>query len=328
MILKRIKFSALNLINVLVMFHISFRHANSFKRILLVSYRSSGSSFVGNLIQQTNSSFYFYEPFREVVGKDYRYDYNKSLTALNAMDNIFSCASDVFTARYWMNGELVNLMSENVAYQNACRRSSSKEACNQLGVEMQMECMFAKHVIIKTVRLPMEYVAWYYESNVEQSNNTLAVVYLVRDPHAVMNSRKKRDWCVNNDRCMSTVDLCADMRDDYQVFRDMKAAYPNNFFLATFEELATETDMETRRLFKQLKIPFDVNVKNFIQVHTKGAFNRMMPEIERNTIRESEAVATKWKTEMKSDEAFFIDHFCYDVMDEIDYQVHNRKSIK
>lgn len=90
---------------------------NAFRRILLVSYRSSGSSYVGNLIQQANRSFYFYEPFRQIIGKDQRYDFHKSLTALNVLDRLFNCDGEVFTSKYWMDGELANLMMENTAYQ-------------------------------------------------------------------------------------------------------------------------------------------------------------------------------------------------------------------
>lgn len=192
---------------------------------------------------------------------------------------------------------------------------------------MQLECLFSNQIVVKTVRLPMEFVGWYYESNAQLHNDTLAVVYLVRDPRGVINSRKTRPWCARDMKCTSVVDLCADMRADYRIFGELAIKYPHNFILATFDELAAESDQEAKRLFKQLNLPFDDNVKQFVELHTKGNFNRMVTQLERNTIRNSELVAHKWKQEMPVPEQLFIEHFCHDVMDEIDYQVHNRKVI-
>lgn len=296
-------------------------------RVLLVGYRSSGSSFAANLIQQTvASSFYFYEPFRGSVGLDYRYDYSQSMAAMGALDSVFNCADEVFSPGFWANNSLANLMGENAHYGALCaansgvcdaRLDSSRQPAmaSPAAIAMQRACLASSLKVAKTVRLPMEFIDTYIDGQDETTRSTLHVIFLVRDPRAVMNSRRHRWWGARTAECLSYVDLCAHMRVDMNAFEELKMKYPGNVWLLKFEDLARDPFTEARVLFKQLGIGLDEpRLKFFLETHTKGDFNGLAGQLERDTVRDSKQVADKWKTEMPEDDALEIRRFCSDVI--------------
>ncbi|KAI1303938.1 Carbohydrate sulfotransferase 1 [Halotydeus destructor] len=301
----------------------------SSKRIILVSYRSSGSSFAGNLIQQTAGSFYFYEPFRRIIGMDYRFNNGQYMNALNELEELFTCSDRVFDRSYWMDGDIRNLLLDNSHLIDSCNYDESGNQCNGFALQMQSACKMADHHVIKTVRLPMEAIVSYYRSDIAFHNETLQIVYLYRDARGVMNSRKSRSWCSSKPACSSTVDLCTDMRLDWELFKYMKYLYPNNFHLLTFEELAMEPEMEAKRLFQLLNLTYTADVEHFIREHTRGHHgNSTTTSSVETSIRDSKDVAYKWKKELSVDEANFIEYQCADVVDEIEYQIHVRPPLR
>ena len=48
------------------------------------------------------------------------------------------------------------------------------------------------------------------------NHNGLKIIYLVRDPRAVIHSRKKYDWCMTSTNCINPQKLCQDMVDDFK----------------------------------------------------------------------------------------------------------------
>ena len=49
-----------------------------------------------------------------------------------------------------------------------------------------------------------------------ENKEGIKLVYLVRDPRAVMNSRKNYEWCMTSENCMNPRNLCKDMVDDFK----------------------------------------------------------------------------------------------------------------
>lgn len=49
----------------------------------------------------------------------------------------------------------------------------------------------------------------------ESIGSTTKILYLVRDPRAVINSRKDFPWCVNTPECIDPTYLCRDMVQDF-----------------------------------------------------------------------------------------------------------------
>ena len=49
-----------------------------------------------------------------------------------------------------------------------------------------------------------------------ENKEDIKIVYLVRDPRAVINSRKNYEWCMTSENCMNPRNLCKDMVDDFK----------------------------------------------------------------------------------------------------------------
>ena len=43
----------------------------------------------------------------------------------------------------------------------------------------------------------------------------LKLIYIARDPRALVNSRMHRKWCVHNERCIGYSNICKDLERDY-----------------------------------------------------------------------------------------------------------------
>ena len=55
----------------------------------------------------------------------------------------------------------------------------------------------------------------------------LDIVYLVRDPRAVMESRKEINWCMNNaDQCFHPARHCHQLEEDYVAAKAFAKRYP------------------------------------------------------------------------------------------------------
>ena len=59
----------------------------------------------------------------------------------------------------------------------------------------------------------------------------------MRDPRAVLNSRKFRDWCVSTPQCIEPHYLCQDNVKDFQAASTLEKIYPQNFKSIRYEEL-------------------------------------------------------------------------------------------
>ena len=67
------------------------------------------------------------------------------------------------------------------------------------------------------------------------------VLLLVRDPRAVLESRKhKQDFFPNCSDCHDPAVLCGDMLEDYVAINTLATKYPDRFKAIRFEDLVKE----------------------------------------------------------------------------------------
>ena len=77
----------------------------------------------------------------------------------------------------------------------------------------------------KIDRINLKYVSPLLEEDLKSK-----IFYLVRDPRAVIHSRKDFPWCVASPECIDSKYLCRDMVQDYhEAQRLLKISENNNF---------------------------------------------------------------------------------------------------
>ena len=142
--------------------------------------------------------------------------------------------------------------------------------------------MFAKFIIIKEFRLPIKFVLELVSEleNTEKLNakNPLNVIFLVRDPRAIMASRKSPDFkfCRKNSKCSDVRVLCSYMRENIASFKHlMEISHVSlEMHFLRFEDLtAIDPIGKSRQLFEQLSLPFTVETEKWIKEHTYATTN-------------------------------------------------------
>ncbi len=74
--------------------------------------------------------------------------------------------------------------------------------------------------------------------------------------------------------------------------------FPNRHYLLKFEDLTSNVEIETDKLFRFLEMPVTVSTKAFLDSHTKSNDQKMKEDFfffyfEQSTIRKSDAVANE-----------------------------------
>jgi hypothetical protein len=81
-------------------------------------------------------------------------------------------------------------------------------------------------------KLKLAYITRYL-SDLEMISFTfrfnLKVLHLVRDPRAIIVSRKFRKWCPSSEDCSSPQSLCSDMVDDFKAAATLRKKYRGRF---------------------------------------------------------------------------------------------------
>ncbi|RWS20883.1 secreted protein-like protein [Leptotrombidium deliense] len=160
--------------------------------VIISAYWRSGSSFLGDLLQQNDGTFYTYEPFR-VLTKGDLLRKGHLPEAFRILHEIINCNFDELSdyldksrkfRRFWLNNVLKNMSC--TTYKN-CSSESFEKVCGNSHLHL-----------FKFTRLTRKQVFQFVET-LDYSEN-VKIVHLFRDLREIYNSRKnKGDWCMEND---------------------------------------------------------------------------------------------------------------------------------
>ncbi|RWS22640.1 secreted protein-like protein [Leptotrombidium deliense] len=271
------------------------------KLLIIVAYWRSGSTFLGDLLQQNDDTFYSFEPLRGYVVSKGNIDAPENVTqSFNIMRQILDCNfeeiskyRDKSVTQY--DYRLNNVLKSHCTTFTYCSPKLVENVCRKCELH-----------VIKTVRLTLKQ-AFQFVRTLNYSEN-VKIVHLVRDPRAIFNSRRNLwlHWCTGN--CANLSMLCERMNDDFKTFMEIKKQFPKNVFRVYYEQLAFDTINYTRELYKVLNLKFSRQVLTFIQIHTsvRAFADFQSPE----TIRNSRNTISKWYSESSVSEINKIQNVC------------------
>ena len=72
------------------------------------------------------------------------------------------------------------------------------------------------------------------EELLRDADLSLKVIFLVRDPRGVMNSRDSMDWCSDSSACGSVDVMCKDLYSDVRYANELNEKYPNRLLLVRY----------------------------------------------------------------------------------------------
>ncbi|KAI9563391.1 hypothetical protein GHT06_010854 [Daphnia sinensis] len=279
------------------------------KRIMIVTTWRSGSTFVGDIIKSAPGVFYSFEPLL------YLDHHAGSKTAL--IQSIFQCQ---FTADFLrsINGlsGLPNDMQRNRRVWDECHYNRS--LCHDPHFIGSL-CSYSPVNLIKTVRLRVKELNTLLKN--DPSSKDWKIVYLVRDPRGTMSSRDGLKWCQINPACNNVNRLCTELVEDLELIKELVAQFPNRHYLVKFEDLATNVESGTEKLFQFLEMPVLKPTTAFLDSHTKSNDQKLKEnflDFDHSTFRKSDAVAYGWKNKMDTKLIANITSICASALEAID----------
>ena len=130
---------------------------------------------------------------------------------------------------------------------------------------LESVCPLFPFMIMKTVRLGLDIVEPMFR------DDNFQLLFLVRDPRGVLNSRKHTvNWCKNQYLCIDAKLHCNQIERDLNETLRLSQIYPNRVHLLRYEDLALNPQEKAEELFEQLGLSMTKEVNDFIQSHTQN----------------------------------------------------------
>lgn len=147
------------------------------------------------------------------------------------------------------------------------------------------------------------------------------IIFLVRDPRGVMNSRSSTvAWC-NTADCNDPAILCSDMLADLEASRAMEKEFPGRVMMLRYEDLALNPINKTKELLTNLDLDFDSHMEEFLASHTTKNLDKPW-----STSRDSKTRITYWATKMSENRLKEVQKSCSRVMSKLGYLTVNSTS--
>lgn len=285
-------------------------------KILIVSEARSGSTFLGDLVQHMRpiETYYSFEPLIALPIDGYT----------DLLADLFACRFESIEAtsthlepifwkiQYFRRNERLRMTVEqdqrdvfdteekrNLAWFNA---SLHQSLCEQ-----------AKVLVAKTIRLSLG--QWIPNT---MSVGPAKVVYLVRDPRAVMSSRLKLPWCYDTPNCTDHRALCAKMTANLDLLE--KLDRPCSTVLVRYEDMIANISTLTNHLAHFLGLgPLTSSFHRWLTEHTERDDVLGDPH---STYRDVSRLATSstWHQELAPEAVREIEAVCGDVMARLGYE--------
>jgi hypothetical protein len=282
-------------------------------RVLVLTYFRSGSSFLGDLLQQNPNSFYLFEPF-QYLSSGIRMYSNRSEEVINIINNIFRCElKNLREYIKWMTNNWDILIRNNYLW-SVC---GSPKVCSNRAI-VDNVCNRSLLQIMKMTTFRMRYL----ENLLPKLNDlNFHVVYLVRDPRGIIVSRDKFNYSSDLEENLNISNLCAEMREDLNYFRKFQTLYPQNFTLIRFEDLSIDPFSNAKLLYNRIGIPFTEKVKSFINGNTNINSTDERNENPYENSRNSRKIAYGWISSLNRTFNIKAKDICRDILKEFKYHL-------
>lgn len=314
------------------------------KNILIATSWRSGSTFLGDLLNHYPGTFYSFEPIHYIDFKKHQLTLSKKWRhdeALKLMRDIYKCdfSTNVTTGylKHVSKSENQFLLRHNGRVWKSCTSLLPSNVACFMPEFLNRVCPLFPTRLIKTVRLRMTLV----EELLRDADLSLKVIFLVRDPRGVMNSRDSMDWCSDSSACGSVDVMCKDLFSDVRYANELNEKYPNRLLLVRYEDLSMEPYHTVDKMINFLNLPQERQFLDpYLVTHTgqKRSETEWMEKFVK-TKREkpekhppnkndgpygtkrksSEATAFKWTHTMKQGEIQEIEEICEKPMEALGY---------
>ncbi|KAK7498151.1 hypothetical protein BaRGS_00010739 [Batillaria attramentaria] len=301
------------------------------KRILLVSYGRSGSTFLSYILALVPGAFFFFEPLRPHVmrttlGVDVIMSYKAigarelnlsqlsryEVGALNILHNVFNCNIQALPVTDFLSSHLAT--HGNARTLAACLTPMVTDTYLNLPhylqclVDFWWQCKNSSLKLVKAIRLPARSVF-----SLMRRDPDLKVVYLVRDPRATLLSQRALFG-----HAPTPQEFCRMVSDDMAHMLLLQKIFPGRAVTVRYEDVAEDPLGLTARLYKALGLEMSRAVVRGLRKLTStnedmGAFSTYR--------QDPKFTANRWRTDVDSDHVTRTDRVCRAVYNVLGYKV-------
>lgn len=284
-------------------------------KILIVAYVRSGSTFTGDLVQQTPKSFFTFEPIASATTGVMRINESKFNEAFEILNDLFECKLRRFQLFHDRFKKYSRFKMSNFFRDSCIKKPSS--CANPSSVKF--DCESSPVRISKVVRLPMKAVHQFLSKHPELQK-AWKILHLRRDPRGMFNSRSNRNWC-DSSTCLNINGMCDEIREDLYYTEKIRKEF-NKTLIASinYEKLVSDPINESIRMYQRLGIKYSLSVKSFVEFHTKS-IDLLLKKHPYSTVRNSKETVTAWKTKLNPSVIKHIEDECSDVITKLGYQL-------
>ena len=250
---------------------------------IIVAYKRSGSSFVGQLFNQHPKVFYLFEPFYSLLEIQQSFSSRKLLRALfdHLLDVILHCKfreHPHFVGYTSTHGFRMN--SEALSSPDQCKSRSKNhtqflDSCTSLTPEsLEDLCLAKEHSIIKTIRLDdLSLLEPYVRFSMERPESSLKILHLVRDPRAILSSRSltteaeiSKNWTLNDFR-INAKKLCLSMLSMLR-YATQRGDWVEYYQVIRYEDVAKEPIRATDELQDFIGLEQSAEIYDWLEENT------------------------------------------------------------
>ena len=279
---------------------------------MLVTTWRSGSTFLGQVLEQHPAVFQHYEPLSHIGIRQVRSG-KDAFQAHQLVHRLLDCRYDgLYEYLNYTRANPQDMLGHNKRVWDACKRGPNTNACYN-ATFLSDSCKMFPIQLVKSVRLRLNLTQLFL--NDEKFN--VKVVFLVRDPRAIMSSRYSSvSWCSSSPDCSSPEALCNDMQGDLKVAAAFKKLYPQRFTMVKYEDLATDPEVKIQELMDFLGMEYSEEISKYVKEHTQTDLNRPW-----STKRKSADRVSLWKKQLPLEEIHNVQNSCESVLKTLDYEI-------
>ena len=281
--------------------------------ILQLGYQRSGSTFLGNVIQESEGTISFFEPLNTLIGSPNEH-MNDGMEQISSLITRFMDCSFPKISGYmeWLK-KTPYFFNKMKYLQNKCRPNRS--LCFNASF-IQDTCLKTKRKHIKSFFVPIRRLSEFLQTLSHPLKRRITVVYLVRDPRAILNSRKQRKWCKG--ACREIASLCREMEMDLRAYDQLKKSMNGRLIMLRYEDMALLPERVTEQLFRTLNLNYSAKIRKFVHDHTHlNATDKRNRQD--NIYRSSATRINRWVKQLSGREVTEMQYSCKRVLNYLEY---------
>lgn len=142
------------------------------------------------------------------------------------------------------------------------------------------------------------------------------IVWLVRDPRAVMNSRMSNvEWC-NTPSCKDPSSMCSDLYNDYITYLGFTKDYPNKVMLMRYEDLARDAYNKSSLVLEFAGLKLQPDVVSYLDDHLSTNV-----DVPWSTKHEPKSAMSRWLKTMSWTDVVKVQNACAYFMKPLGYRI-------